>query len=716
MIDKSNMSKHLRTEYLVINSANRRKDPLYRFGKIIILPERSVSILSSPSGDSTILLVKYSPEMAGVELNDSLVLDNLVGGASVLSNPFSVRKNSIYLCVNHNNHKQNEGSQDSLNLRFENIGRIFGSSNADDYYIMVNPKNQVRVQITAPSGLSQLGLSQQWFQESRRAFLIYTLIDGNYHLDHNRYLIRLDNPAINNYPDNSIDYSSTYGSAVTVRFNSFYGLTMDSDSWSIGLDSSLVVTATKEDSFIIETKVWSNIRTPLMVEEQIIFKKILSIEPAYPNANSWIETLPRRFNNVEKIQVVSSIFPNSQRLIENHNNELSWQVNDETYHTRIFPGNYSPEELAFQISSSMKELTPNINYKVKIDPVTCQITFAASQKSRDFVSDIVPDRIDPGDATYRMETMTKNGNIWRLYHEGRLEMDRAIVINWSGEILASANAPLFRTFSYNNYLMLLQWPDWRLRTNDLIVTDQFYDTSAVTQKYIYRVVNTDRSDDLIQLEPIEDVTVICGDKKYHSDRLPIDVILQPISKINSPYLDIFPSIGELTGIRGLRKIRLTDHNGLSQSASIIKIDSTYLRLKMTSPMTITEIELPLKMRLLMKRNSILKTLGFTSITDYSYRVNWTFAGLRLSGEDCMYLLSNKLSTISTYGDLRNIFQIINWHHPPGNVCYDCHTPMIKNFTPTTDLETIDFTAVNPDGSPYQFNGFDYQLVIEVQYR
>lgn len=713
------MTKPLRTEYVVINSGDRRREAMHRFGKMIILPENAVIIRTSPSGTSTILHIDYSPELAEVSIGDSIVLDNLVGKSTLLTEPFSARKSSLYLRVTHPDHGQREGLD--AETRFERIAST--SRLGLEEFITVNPSSQVKVEITAPGGLNALGITPRWLQASRRAFLIYNKVDGRYQLDPNSYLLRLDQPAPIDYSDSRAPGRES-NPKISVRFNSFYGLAMDASSRdraspspkSIGLDNPLTVTAVRDDSFIVEMMVVAGIVGIVQVKTQMILKKIIEIETSYPSANVWIASLPRRFDRVEKVRVISSIFPNSQRVIDSHNNEIIWQMDQGNYRARIPPGNYSPDELTSQLARAMKDANPAANFKVTIDPATSQVTFVATKRSKEFNVEAVPERVDPGGATYRLERVK---NSWRLYREGRLEMHQSVLINWGGQIVVSANAPLLETFSYNHHLMLLQWPGERLRVDDLIITDQFYDPSSETQQYIYRVLDGSRSDGLIQLEPDEQISLIYDGRKYVSNQMPID--LPTIVAINpalvSPYFDLFVDPDVIADLAGMNDLSLIYDFGYSSIARVVRSERSYLRIESNIPAAkIQEIELPLRMRLVMSENSILKSLGFETSTDYHYLISQTAPALQLSGENCLYLLSDTLSTIPISGNLRNIFQIINWHHPPGTVCYDAHTPLIKSFTPATELTSIDLKAVNPDGSPYQFNGLDYQLVLEIQHR
>ena len=86
---------------------------------------------------------------------------------------------------------------------------------------------------------------------------------------------------------------------------------------------------------------------------QSYIRLILYTFNSYPEPNYYEYKLDKIYKNVKQVKITSSIFPNSQKMINNiHNdvinNKLYWKNLDDgdiTYYISITPGNYSPNQL-----------------------------------------------------------------------------------------------------------------------------------------------------------------------------------------------------------------------------------------------------------------------------------------------------------------------------------------------------------------------------------
>lgn len=81
---------------------------------------------------------------------------------------------------------------------------------------------------------------------------------------------------------------------------------------------------------------------------------ITSINPSYPNPNSYSIDLGKTFHNIVMVQLISSEFPNSQESINDTNNMLYWNDIDDgdyLYSIKIPNGNYTPDSLATTIQN-----------------------------------------------------------------------------------------------------------------------------------------------------------------------------------------------------------------------------------------------------------------------------------------------------------------------------------------------------------------------------
>jgi hypothetical protein len=86
----------------------------------------------------------------------------------------------------------------------------------------------------------------------------------------------------------------------------------------------------------------------------VIVSKVLEVESGYPNPNNYIIDLQHTFSNVLFTRMVSSEFPNSERIIKDYppervNNKIYWNNiddGDHLYSINVPSGNYGPKKLA----------------------------------------------------------------------------------------------------------------------------------------------------------------------------------------------------------------------------------------------------------------------------------------------------------------------------------------------------------------------------------
>lgn len=101
----------------------------------------------------------------------------------------------------------------------------------------------------------------------------------------------------------------------------------------------------------------------------IYFSKIENYIEGYPDPNHYKIILSKSLHNIRQIKLVSSEFPNTEKVIKNYpeskkNNKIYWQNLDDgehIYSLEITPGNYNPTSLITEIKEKF-EKTKRINY------------------------------------------------------------------------------------------------------------------------------------------------------------------------------------------------------------------------------------------------------------------------------------------------------------------------------------------------------------------
>ncbi len=143
--------------------------------------------------------------------------------------------------------------------------------------------------------------------------------------------------------------------------------------------------------------------TPALVDENgggpfITVAKVLAIETGYPNANKYIIDIGGNYNEVVSARIVSSEFPNTERVIkdfppERANNKIYWNDIDDgdfLYSLEIPPGNYTPEaleatlETLFHNTPRISQQTgylPNHFVDVNINTFTDEVTFTTFKEA-----------------------------------------------------------------------------------------------------------------------------------------------------------------------------------------------------------------------------------------------------------------------------------------------------------------------------------------------
>lgn len=129
----------------------------------------------------------------------------------------------------------------------------------------------------------------------------------------------------------------------------------------------------------------------------VIVSKVVEVESGYPNPNNYVIQLQNTFSNVLFSRIVSSEFPNSEKVIKDYppervNNKLYWNNiddGDHLYSVDIPSGNYGPRKLA-NIIETMINQVPRISKADGLNPYhyiitdinkhTDEVTFRAYKK------------------------------------------------------------------------------------------------------------------------------------------------------------------------------------------------------------------------------------------------------------------------------------------------------------------------------------------------
>lgn len=88
--------------------------------------------------------------------------------------------------------------------------------------------------------------------------------------------------------------------------------------------------------------------------------------------------------------------------------------------------------------------------------------------------------------------------------------------------------------------------------------------------------------------------------------------------------------------------------------------------------------------------------------------------INLQGENYVFLCCPQLATMMNTGNVKDIFARITLDQSPGNMVF-AYLSNPKNFdtVPLDKLNELDFSILNYNGSPYDFNDLDYSFTLEI---
>lgn len=88
--------------------------------------------------------------------------------------------------------------------------------------------------------------------------------------------------------------------------------------------------------------------------------------------------------------------------------------------------------------------------------------------------------------------------------------------------------------------------------------------------------------------------------------------------------------------------------------------------------------------------------------------------INLQGENYAFLCCPELSTMLNTGNVKNIFARISLDQSPGSMVFSyLSNPKIFDDTPLNQLNDLEFSILNYDGSEYEFNDLDYSFTLQI---
>ena len=88
--------------------------------------------------------------------------------------------------------------------------------------------------------------------------------------------------------------------------------------------------------------------------------------------------------------------------------------------------------------------------------------------------------------------------------------------------------------------------------------------------------------------------------------------------------------------------------------------------------------------------------------------------INLQGENYAFLCCPQLSTMMNTGKVKNVFARISLDQSPGSMVFSyLSNPKIFDTTPLNQLNDLEFSILNYDGTEYEFNDLDYSFTLQI---
>jgi hypothetical protein len=374
--------------YIQIDSAQRSKYPINIYDELYNLSSFPLEFING----SSVVTVHFPNHP--YQIDDQIVLNNVVSKNAILNNVLAIKKNSFFVRIYHQNHGLSlyglydwSDPNDFIKIEYvDNLPLVYKETDdipdtINQYYILKkNADIDLKIQLSNIKGSDPTknfigNIPTNYLNGKHVVYLLFYKNGQFYYHDPNSYLVMLEKKSLINYKDDNI-----FGNNIYVKFYNLFGIPLNHLNSGTPINENtkypyLAVTSTNKNSFTIDTMYPAivdpninfysltdvtnldlhndDIRTNRGGGGQVLIRKILKTRPGYPNPSNYVHVLDRTYNNVISAKIIGSIFPNSQRTINNDasdiiNNKLYWRNlddGDHIYQLSIDPGNYSPQQL-----------------------------------------------------------------------------------------------------------------------------------------------------------------------------------------------------------------------------------------------------------------------------------------------------------------------------------------------------------------------------------
>ena len=313
------------------DSKNRITVPKNIVGKLYYLNNNPLSFTK----DSNLMNIKTNTAH-NLNVNDRIILQNVTATNFNLKGGITLQKDSNFIKINHPNH----------GITLEDVNK--------EFYILLSG---VEGNSNNNTSLGNISLSL-----INKIHLVYLTSDNDNIGSDSYYYIKISSLSLSTIIDTTsnieIKYQNLSGININ-KINSNYPISINQINGYLVVNS---IISSNEFSVDLNDNATKTVNGA--GGSNIYFSKIKSYIPAWIKPNSYRIPLNKSFENVTRIKLISTEFPNTEKVIRNHplnetNNKIYFQVledKDYTYEISITPGNYTVSSLRDEIKNSFESI------------------------------------------------------------------------------------------------------------------------------------------------------------------------------------------------------------------------------------------------------------------------------------------------------------------------------------------------------------------------
>ncbi len=608
-----------------IDSRNRIVTPKNILdGSVKYLPNNPLSF-----NENSNIMEIFTNESHNLKIYDTIIIQNVKSNIVYLKGGIEIKKNNYYIKINHINHLISENTSDN----YVEISGAKGTINNESSYDNIS--------------LSLIN----------KIHKIYLLSDDDNIGSENYFYIKLDSFPNSDITDNNSNIKLIYKNIAGININEINA------NFPININQIngyLTVSSVISDNiFTVELKKKASMTLKNVGSDNIYYCKIKGNISAYPKPNSYKIDLGITLENVSKIKMISSEFPNTERVIKGFsdlkNNLLYFQVledGDNLYKIEVTQGNYNLTGLQNEIRYKIEQLdrVSYIDNRSLDDGVNSLI-----QKSNKFSANVV---INPYTdvftlSLFSVQTAIKCVSVSSDIYE---DQQKRIFINHLNHSLSAGDE-----ITLQNCISTLLIPSTILNTSHII--DYVIDIN----NYAIKLPLHNES---------SNVTTNTGGGSAIRILIPLKIRLL----FNYPY-----TIGKIIGFRNIGEVNsITVFN--TKISNNMPYDYDYYKDKVGSDLYYD------KGQNIIQNNSI-----------------------QLSGDNYILMTCDALknSNAISSNNITNLFVKILLSDSPGSILFNQHIQLTDELLkPIKTLSEIEFKFYSQSGNLYEFEGIDHSFTLE----